>query len=117
MTIRRSVSTRPQSEEPVSLAERASSAGDLQIETTRSTQNLIERRDRHSGALQWHQSTGHVFFGLADTDAERDQRLERTVVRRPLRETGLLGSARRDLRGGVRELLSPLGTITTGQRL
>src|ERR1017187_8482123 len=54
------VSTRPQSEEPVSLAERASSAGDLQIETTRSTQNLIERRDRHSGALQWHQSTGHV---------------------------------------------------------
>ena len=52
MSIRRSVSTRPQSEEPVSLAERASSAGDLQIETARSTQNMIEGRDRHSGALQ-----------------------------------------------------------------
>ena len=51
--------------------------------------------------------TGHVFFLLADTNAERDQRLERTVVRRPSRETGLLGRAQRDLRGGVRELLSP----------
>ena len=69
MSIRRSVSTRPPSEEPDSLAERASSAGDLQIETARSTQNMIEGRDRHSGALHL-EATGrrmvHLEIGEPD---------------------------------------------------